>query len=158
MFHREMGTVLLLGPALLLVAAFLILTRNPKYRLRTWDKRLLTLQPTGISFGGENFPVEQVEAVAIYLDSFQDFEYREVSGQRQGYYVRADGDQNKLSFRSGGVVYDFTFFLKDYSQFLLVKAILAEWQTAGVNVAQKQTFADEFMLHEINYYRTPPGN
>ena len=154
LFHREMGTVLLLGPALLLCAGFLIFTRNPKYRLRTWDKRLLTLQSTGISFGGEDFPVAGLEVVSVYLDAFQNFEYREVSGQRRGYYVRADGDQNKLSFRSGGTVYYFTFYLKDYPQFCLLKTILAGWQAAGVNVALKQTFEDGFMLHEMKYYET----
>ena len=158
LFHREMGTVLLLGPALLLVAAFLIFTRNPKYRLRTWDKRLLILQPTGISFGEEDFPVAGLEIIAVYLDSFQNFEYREVSGQARGNYVRTDGDENKLSFRSKGVVYDFTFYLKDYNQFRLLKTILAGWQTAGVNVALKQTFADDFMLNEMNYYRASPRN
>jgi len=158
LFHQEMGTVLLVGPALLFAAGFLILTRNPKYKLRTWDKRLLTLQPAGISFGEEDFPVAELEVVAVYLDSFQHFEYREVSGQRRGNYVRADGDQNKLSFRSKGVVYDFTFFLKDYPQFRLLKAILAGWQSTGVNVALKQTFEDDFMLHEMNYYHTSPKN
>ena len=31
---------------------------------------------------------------------------------------------------------------------------VAGWQTAGVNVALKQTFADDFILHEMNYCRT----
>lgn len=30
----------------------------------------------------------------------------------------------------------------------------AGWQTAGVNVSLKQTFADDFILHEMNYYMT----
>ena len=49
----------------------------------------------------------------------------------------------------------FAFFLKDNPQFRLLKEILAGWQTAHVNIALKQTFDDDFMLNEMDYYQTP---
>lgn len=55
-------------------------------------------------FGGEDFPDAELEVVAVNLGSFQDLKYRELSGQRQGYYLRTDDDQNKLSFRSKEIV------------------------------------------------------
>ncbi|MBS1598178.1 MAG: hypothetical protein JST75_08130 [Bacteroidetes bacterium] len=130
------------------------------FKARIINKNNLTFSTDGIKYGDDYYPARQIEAVAIYLYSFENFEYRDgfVNGGRgESVYVRAHGDQNKISFRSQGNVLDFDFYIDDYARFCAVRQVANDWVAEGINVVLKQPFDDDFIVQEMNYYNTPSG-
>jgi hypothetical protein len=124
------------------------------------DKKKLTLSTDGIQYGSAKCSTKDIEAVAIFIYAFDGFEYRDGfvnDGRMQSAYVRAPGDKNTISFRTKGRVFDFTFYLEDYAQFCTLRKVLNDWIAAGINVAEKQAFDDDFIQQEMNYYGTPSG-
>ena len=69
----------------------------------------------------------------------------------------ADGDNNKISFRHGGEIDDFTFYLANFAQYAQFQAVINDWSAAGVNVVVKQVFDDEFIMGEMSYFNTAQG-
>ena len=151
---------------------------NPKWRMQVWDERRLVFSSTSIDFGEDHYPVSEMETAAIYLESFDGFRYRGVGipagggsgaffgrklirnqGIRSGILVekRADGENNKISFRHGGETEDFTFYLDSYAQYAGLRAVMNDWSLAGVNVVFKPVFEDEFIQEEMRYFNDGPG-
>jgi hypothetical protein len=142
---------------------FILIIRNAErspFKARILDENRLTLSTGGIDYGEEHYPADQLEAVAIYLYAFEDFQYRheETTGGGQGDLTRADGDQNKISIRVHGTVMDFDFYLDDYSSFSMVRQVASDWLVEGINVVLKQPFNNDFILQEMNYYNTPSSS
>ena len=130
------------------------------YRTRVADENRLTFSTDGIDYGDDHYPVSELEAVAVYLYAFENFEYRDgfvAGGAEADVYVKAPGDQNKISFRVSETVYDYDFYLDDFARFSAVRNVLNDWATQGVNVVLKQHFDDEFIIREMDYYNTPSG-
>ena len=145
------------------VAFIVIYIRNAKkvpFKTRVVDENKLTLSVDGIQYGDDFYPAAEIEAVAVYLYAFDNFEYRDGfinNGGETNVYVRAPGDQNKMSFRSQGNVLDFDFYLEDFARFCAVRKVLNDWTSNGINVVLKQPFADDFIIREMEYYHTPSG-
>lgn len=145
------------------VAFFVIYIRYAKktpFKTRIVDENKLTLATNGIQYGDDFYPANEIEAVAVYLYAFDNFEYRDGfvnNGATTSAYVRAPGDQNKISFRSQGKILDFDFYLEDFARFCAVRKILNNWSSSGINVVLKQPFDDYFIIGEMEYYKTPSG-
>jgi hypothetical protein len=96
---------------------------NPKWSMRTWDERRLIFSSDMISFGQDHYAVNELETAAVYLESFNGFKYRRFrnpglnAGGKLLVQSIADGDNNKISFRHGGEIEDFTFYLANYAQY-----------------------------------------
>jgi hypothetical protein len=149
---------------LCLPVAFVIIyiryAEKAPFQVRIIDENRLTLSTDGIQYGDDYYSAGQIEAIAIYLYSFENFEYRDglvAGGGENSVYVRAHGDQNKISFRSEGNVLDFDFYLDDYARFCAVRKVINDWAAEGINVVLKQPFDDDFIIQEMNYYKTPSG-
>jgi len=151
------------GCILLAIYLYVRNTNNPKWRMRVWDERRLIFSGDGISFGEDHYPVSEMEAAAIFLDSFDGFEFRGVKtpgvadGGKLAVDRKTDGDNNKISFRHNGEVEDFTFYLANYAQFMMFQSVINDWSAAGVNVVVKQTYDDDFIRAEMIHYNTPQG-
>jgi hypothetical protein len=128
--------------------------------MQVWDERKLIFSSDAIDFGEDHYPIAELETAAVYLDSFDGFEYRTLGqpgvGGSQGQVVerRADGDENKISFRHDGKIEDFTFYLADYAHYAAFRGVISDWAEAGVNVVVKQMFDDEFIIREMRYFNT----
>jgi hypothetical protein len=148
------------GALFLAVPLYVRYSDNPKVRMQVWDKRKLIFSSDAIDFGEDHYPVTELETAAVYLDSFDGFEFRTLGepgvNSSQGRLVerRADGDDNKISFRHGGIIEDFTFYLADYAHFAAFRAVINDWAASGVNVVLKQRFDDEFIVGEMRYFNT----
>ena len=149
---------------LFLPLAFIIIyiryAKKAPFKTRVVDEKKLTLSADGIQYGDDFYSVNVIETVAVYLYAFENFEYRDgfvVGGGTKSVYVRAHGDQNKMSFRSEGKVQDFDFYLEDFASFCAVRKVLNDWSRSNINVVLKQPFDDEFIIREMEYYQTPSG-
>jgi hypothetical protein len=145
------------------LAFFVIYIRFAKkalFKTRIVDENRLTFSSDGITYGHDYYPTNQIEVVAIYLYAFDNFEYRDgfvSKGGVSNVYVCAPGDRNKISFRSGGTVLDFDFYLEDYARFCAVRRVINDWSAEGINVVLKQPFDDDFIIREMEYYHTTSG-
>ena len=145
------------------VVVFLIYiqyAQKSPFKTRIIDENKLTFSTDGIQYGNDQYPAAEIEAVAIYLYAFENFEYRDgfvVDGREKSTYVRAPGDKNKISFRSKGEVLDFSFYLDSFAQFSAVRKVINDWASEGINVVLKQPFDDDFIIQEMNYYHTESG-
>ena len=153
------GEIILLAVILIIAPLYVRFAKQSILKVRTWDERKLIFSSNGIEFGDDNYPVDGLEAAAIYLESFNGFEYRELGPtlNTQHVYVKAEGDKNTISVRYKGEVTDFTFYLASYDQFCTFRAVLNDWTRSGVNVVLKQVFDDDFIIQEMAYYNTPSG-
>ncbi len=162
-FSMSTGQILFWGSVFLAVPLYVQYGNSEMVRMQVWDERKLIFSSEGIYFGDAHYPIRSIESAAIYLESFQGFQFRSLGtpgliGSLGPVVDRiTDGDANKISFRHGGIVEDFTFYLANYAQYAMLQAVLYDWSRAGVNVALKQQFEDEFIRGEMNYFQTPPG-
>jgi hypothetical protein len=151
----------LIGIIFLAVPLYVQYGDNEKVRMRIWDERKLIFSSDGIYFGDEHYPVQELETAAVYLEAFNGFQYRALgsigAGGASFVNKKVDGDNNKISFRHQGKVEDFTFYLANYAQFAMLKAVINDWSLTGINVVVKQAFDDEFISYEMNRYDTPRG-
>jgi hypothetical protein len=148
-----------LGLPVVFFIIYIQYTGKAPFKTRIIDDKHLTLSTEGIQYGDEINSINDIEAIAIYLYAFENFEYRDTF-QLQGskaFYVCAPGDKNKISFRVRGEVSDFDFYADSYAQFYMIRKIISDWTAEGINVVLKQVFDDEFMLQEMEYYHTPTG-
>ena len=149
------------GLPLIIFPLYVRFSKQSQFKVRIIDKNSITFSFDGIKYGEVNYPRSQIEAVAIYLYSFDGFEFRELGiypgANAQDTYVRASGDKNTISFRAQDNVMDFTFYLENYAQFCTLRRVLNDWISEGINVVLKQAFTDDFIMQEMGYYNTPSG-
>ena len=139
----------------LFVYLYVRFSNNQKWRMLIWNEKKLIFSSEAIDFGESHYPVSEMETAAVYLDSFDGFAFRGVVvGRTQMGNRMADGDNNKISFRYNGQVEDFTFYLANYEQFAIFQAVINDWAAQGVNVVLKQTYDDDFIRTEMEYFRT----
>ena len=149
---------------LLAIYIYVRYTNNPKWRIQVWDERRLIFSSDAIRFGQDKYPITELETAAVYLESFDGFKYRALgmirSNMTPGVVVqrKADGDNNKISFRRKGEVEDFTFYLANYAQYAELRSAMNDWSAAGVNVVVRQIFEDDFIVSEMMYFNTAAGN
>ena len=130
-------------------------SNSRKWRMLIWNEQKLIFSSEAIDFGESHYPVSKMETAAVYLDSFDGFEFRGAGDGRTLSTTRtADGDNNKISFRHNGQIEDFTFYLANYEQFAIFQAVINDWAAAGVNVVLKQTYDDDFIRTEMEYFST----
>jgi len=161
------GEIYVFGGVLIAAPLLVKYSKKSPFKLRTWDERKLIFSSDGIEFGNDSYPVSGLETAAFYLDTFNGFEYRERGpinmatptspSQNNDVYVRSDGDKSTVSFRYKGMVTDFTFCLENYASFAALRWVMTDWGAAGVNVVWKQAFDDDFIIQEMEYYKTPSG-
>lgn len=157
-FWMSVSDILLFGSILIAIPLYVRYGNNKKVKLRTWDENRLIFSTYGIDFGDAHYPAKEMESVAIYLDAFTGFEYREPrSNMQRNVYIKASGDKNKISFCFRGEVVDFTFCLASYEEFCAFRALINDWVGEGVNVVLKQVYEDEFIIEEMNHYNTETG-
>jgi hypothetical protein len=147
-----------LGLPVVLVIIIIRYADSSPFKTRIVEENRLTFSTGGIDYGQVHYAASELESVAIYLYAFENFEYRDgfVAGGRENYvYVKAEGDQNKISFRAQGTVLDFDFYLDSYAQFYILRRVINDWRAAEINVVLKQPFDDDFIIQEMNYYHTP---
>ena len=145
---------------LIIFLVYIKLADKAPFKTRIIDENKLIFSTDGIQYGEDHYSVKDIEAIAIYLYAFEDFQYGNgsVSGAyNRKFEVRAPGDRNKISFRSHGEVLDFDFYLDNFAQFSAVRKVIKDWASEGINVVLKQEFDDEFIVQEMNYYNTPTG-
>lgn len=146
----------LIGIIFLAVPLYVRYGDNENIKMMIWDERKLIFSSNGIDFGDEHYPVSELETAAVYLESFNGFQYRALGAVANGgaSFVdkKVEGDNNKISFRHHGNVEDFTFYLANYAQFAMFKTVINDWSIAGINVVLKQEFDDEFMNNEMRRY------
>jgi hypothetical protein len=146
------------GAMILAVPLYVCYGNNPKWRMMVWDERRLVFSSTAIDFGGDHYPVSEIETAAVYLESFDGFKYRALGLGRKFYGLevivekKTDGDNNKISFRHGGETEDFTFYLANYAEYAELRKLINDWSSAGVNVVVRQIFDDEFINGEREYF------
>jgi hypothetical protein len=134
--------------------------KKAPFKTRIIDDNSLTFSTDGIRYGDDYHAAREIEAVAIYLYAFENFEYRDGfvnGGNERSVYAKAPGDKNKISFRCRGEVYDFDFYLDDFARFSAVRKVISDWAAAGINVVLKQPFDDDFIIQGMDYYHTPSG-
>lgn len=149
-----------LSAPIIILFLFLYLNGITFIKLKAADKNNLTFSTDGIQYGSKMYAIKDIEAVAIFIYAFDGFEYQEGlvgSGVVQNTSVRTPGDKNTISFRSQGEVIDFSFYLEDYAHFCSFRKVLNDWIAAGINVAEKQEFDDDFIIQEMNRYGTSTG-
>ncbi len=157
----EIGIV---GSIFLAVYLYIRYSDNPRWRMQVWDDRKLIFSSDAIDFGDSHYPVSEMETAAIFLDSFDGFEFRGLrtagAGSSGSLTVdrKTDGDNNKISFRHNGEVEDFTFYLANYEKFGIFQAVINDWSARGVNVVLKQTYDDDFIKTEMAYFNTPTSS
>lgn len=153
------GEIYLFGAALIIAPLYVRFSKQSVLKIRVWDERKFIFSSGGIEFGDDKYPINGLEAAAIYLESFNGFEYRELGPtiNIRNVYVKANGDKNTISLRYKGEVTDFTFYLASYAQFCAFRTVINDWASHGVNVVLKQAFDDDFIIQEMAYYNTPSG-
>jgi hypothetical protein len=157
--------ILVYGSIFLAVPLYVQYGNSRKIRLMVWDEKKLIFSSDSIDFGEAHYPVSEIETAAIFLDSFDGFEFRGLRTAGTGVSMdgslsvdrKTDGDNNKISFRHQGQVEDFTFYLTNYAQFSMFQAVIRDWSAAGVNVVLKQTYEDDFIRNEMAHYNTTVG-
>ncbi|HLX92565.1 MAG TPA: hypothetical protein VKR32_12830 [Puia sp.] len=132
------------------------LYRRQSMKTRQPDPLPFIFSIDGIQYGERIFRITDMEDVAIDIYAFDGFEYRDGFGTGSA-GIRARGDKNVVSFRVAGDVHDFNFYLADYADFCTLKKVMDDWITAGISVAERQEFSDEFIQREMNYFGTDSG-
>jgi hypothetical protein len=158
--------IMVYGGIFLAIPLYVQYGNSRKIRLMVWDERKLIFSSDSINYGEDHYPVSELETAAIFLDSFDGFEFRGLRTAGTGVSLdgslsvdrKADGDNNKISFRHQGEVEDFTFYLANYVQYAMFQAVLRDWSAAGVNVVLKQTYDDDFIITEMVHFNMSPGN
>src|ERR1700753_4342391 len=150
-FWMSVSEILLFGGILVAIPLYVRYGNNEKVKLRSWDENRLIFSTHGIDFGDTHYPVNEMEAATVYLDSFTGFEHRQPGPNMQrNVYIKEGGDKNKISFRYRGEVIDFTFCLANYAEFCAFRTVINDWVSAGVHIALKQEFDDDFIIEEMS--------
>jgi hypothetical protein len=146
--------VLTLGSILVFIPLYIQNTNNPTFKAKIPDQGSLVFSSHGVQFKDEFYPIENIEAAVIYLESFRGFAYSEhiTTGKAK---EKSSGDNNKISFRYQGQVIDFTFILDQFSDYWSFKNLMTDWAGRGVNVLMEKVFEDDFVIQEVVRFGEP---
>jgi hypothetical protein len=147
------GTPLIISP---LYAWF---SNSSIFRFKIKDENELTFSTDGIHHGSRDFFAKDIAAVVIYIYSFENFGSDLINSQQiQSVYIKANADKNIISFRSKGKVMDFTFYLKDYAQLCVLREVISDWRSQGINVLVKQKSNNDFVIQKTKNYSKQPAS
>ncbi|HET7001307.1 MAG TPA: hypothetical protein VFI33_08365 [Puia sp.] len=155
-FWMSVSEMLLFGSILIAIPLYVRYGNNEKVKLRRWDENRLTFSSKGIDFGNAHYPINGMEMTAIFLEAFTGFEHRE-PGMQRNIYMKAKGDRNRISFRYQGEEIDFTFCLASYADFCTFRAVINDWERAGLEFSLKQVYEDNFIVEEMGRYQAQTG-
>lgn len=144
------GYVSLIGFAVLILPPIIGAIRKKSFfNLRSWDERKLTLTPTAIQVGDQQFAVAELK-IALHIHGFEGFSYSKNNKwiTRNSIY----GDQNYLSFKLGKQVEDYQFFLRDYNAYEALCNVAAAWKSSGVILVVKEQFKREFVRDQMQRF------
>lgn len=136
------GVVLLIFPPI-----YGAIRKNSIFSLRRVDERRLTITPTHIQVGEQQYAVGELR-IALYIGGFEDFKY-----SKNNKWITQNsiyGDQNHLSFRTAKGVEDFQFYLRDYKSYQSLCAVADAWKLSGVSLVVKEQFTREFIRDHVN--------
>src|SRR5580765_8206992 len=68
------GEIILLLGILIIAPLYVRFSKKSILKVRVWDERELIFSSNGVEFGEDNYPIDGLEAAAIYLESFNGFE------------------------------------------------------------------------------------
>ena len=115
------------------------------------DERKLVFSSSGIKAGETIYPLSDIESAVIYLESFTGFKYRDRTTTGMS-TTKCKGDNNKISFRCSGEVYDYTFILDEVADYWAFKNLMASWSAKGVAMIFQKVFEDDYIIQEIVHY------
>ena len=146
--------ILTLGSILVFIPLYIQNTNNPGFKARIPDQGSLVFSSRGVQYKDVFYPIENIEAAVVYLESFRGFAYSEhiSTGKAK---EKSSGDNNKISFRYQGQVVDFTFILDEFSDYWSFKNLMTGWVDWGVNVLMEKVFEDDFVIQEVVRFGVP---
>lgn len=145
------GGLIFFGAIAVSVPPYIQMTDNPVFKMKIPDEGRLIFSLSGVEDKEYIYPLSDIESAVIYLESFRGFKYldRTTTGMSTTVCV---GDNNKISFRSDGEVYDYTFILNEAADYWSFKNLMASWSVKGVSVVLQKIFEDEFIIQEMIRY------
>jgi hypothetical protein len=149
--HMGYGEVLVYGGIALFVPLYVQNTNNKTFKMKILDDTKLVFLTDGVQFEDSFYPLEQIEAAAVYLESFDGFEYRDRTTTGKVNTI-AIGDNNKISYRYNSEIIDLTFYLADYKDYFAFKNLMIDWSSKGVNIILQKTFEDDFIVQEMAHF------
>ena len=66
--------------------------------------------------------------------------------------TKCEGDNNKISFRCSGEVYDYTFILSEAADYWAFKNLMASWSAKGITMVFQKVFEDEYIIQEMVHF------
>jgi len=126
-------------------------TNNPVFKMKIPDEGKLVFSTSGLKDGETIFPLSDIESAVIYLESFRGFEYRDrtTTGITK---TKCVGDNNKISIRCKGEVYDYTFILNEAADYWAFKIIMGSWSANGVAMIFQKVFEDDYIVQEMVHF------
>jgi hypothetical protein len=138
---------------LIFVPLYVQNTNNKQFKMKVLDSDRLIFSDKGVEFKEDFYPIDEIDAALVYLESFYGFKYRDrVSTGKVNTVL--PGDNNKISFSSKEGTVDFIFYLADYADYCAFKNLMTRWAEKGVNVILQKVFADDFMVQEMVHFHT----
>jgi hypothetical protein len=144
--------IIFFGSVLVFIPLYVQNTNNPVFKAKIPDEGSLLFSLGGVQFKEEFYPLENIEAAVVYLESFRGFTYRErvTTGKVK---TKSSGDNNKISFRYNQEVMDFIFILDESSDYWSFKNLMSSWSAKGVNVLLQKVFEDDFVIQEMVHFK-----
>jgi hypothetical protein len=118
-------------------------SKKTVFNFRALDSRLLTLSPSFIKVGKQQYPIQDI-AIELHVNAYDGFIYRI---RREGLLMpqTAYGINNVLLITYKGVTHDHEFHLRNYEDYSTLCKLTDQWQAAGVKLALKEAFTREFV-------------
>ena len=122
------------------------ISKKTVFNFRSLDSRLLTLSPSFIKVGKEQYPIQEV-SIDLHINAYDGFLYRiRQEGLLQPQTTH--GNNNVLLFTYKGVTYDNEFYLNNYTSYMALCQLVDQWLAAGVRMTVKETFTREFVSRQ----------
>ena len=145
------GGIIFFGAVALFIPPYIQNTNNPAFKMKIPDERKLVFSSYGIKAGETIYPLSDIESAVVYLESFTGFKYRDRTTTGMS-TTKCDGDNNKISFRCSGEVYDYTFILDEAADYWAFKNLMASWSAKGIAMIFQKVFEDDYIIQEMVHF------
>jgi hypothetical protein len=145
------GGIIFFGAVALFIPPYIQNTKNPVFKMKIPDERKLVFSFSGIKAGETTYRLSEIESAVIYLESFAGFKYRERTTTGMS-ATKCNGDNNKISFRCNGEVYDYTFILSKAADYWAFKNVMTSWSAKGVTMIFQKVFEDDYIIQEMVHF------
>jgi hypothetical protein len=147
----DVGSLIFFGAVALFIPPYIQNTNNPAFKMKIPDERRLVFSSSGIKAGETIYPLSDIESAVIYLESFTGFKYRDRTTTGMS-TTKCKGDNNKISFRCSGEVYDYTFILDEVADYWAFKNLMATWSAKGIAMIFQKVFEDDYIIQEMVHF------